>query len=166
MDYMNPHSCQHCESLILSRPEDDPDLHEGSEPRRSLLLLRALRALRDESAILRRLEQTFLHEIDPEDLVRFVSDGCLFYKFISNGLEELHKKRKHYEMIPVAERGGLEQINSGANRRQARHLICVELKDDAVEISTPYDPNNGDTNLEIKPRLLHNCVFGVFAEGG
>jgi hypothetical protein len=121
----------------LSLPQDDPDLHKGSDLGRSLLL-RALSEGNDQSPILKRLEKTFLHGVDAEDLARFVSDGCLFYKFISTELEKLPK---HNEIIP------------------GRHLICVELKDDAVKISALYDP-------KMQPQPLHYCTFGVFTEGG
>ncbi|KAI0417942.1 heterokaryon incompatibility protein-domain-containing protein [Xylaria grammica] len=46
MDYTTPHSCHHCERIVVSRPEDNRDFYEGSKPRQSLLLLKILLALR------------------------------------------------------------------------------------------------------------------------
>ncbi|KAI0404105.1 HET-domain-containing protein [Xylaria palmicola] len=160
MDYTLPHSCQHCERVLLSRPDDNPDLYQGSEPRQSLLLLKLLRALRGGNKIIGRLAGSFLLEVDPEDMVRFVSDGCLFYRFISTGLEAIGSTH-----ISAMSRTNLEVIERGTNQRQPRHLIIIELKDDAVEISAAYDTPFGNRYLERRPRLLHNCIFGAFPEG-
>ncbi|KAI3321053.1 HET-domain-containing protein [Xylariaceae sp. AK1471] len=166
MDYTNPHSCQHCERILLFRPEDDPDLHEGSEPRQSLLLLRMLRALRDEDPVLRRLEHAFLLEVNPKNLARFVSDGCLFYKFISTGLEKLKSFEERGYNRTRPGHGYLELINGGANQRQDRHLISVELEYNAVKISAAYVTDHGDPYFTRTPQLLHDCTFGVSTEEG
>lgn len=166
MDYTNPHSCQHCETILLSRPEDQPDLYEGSEPRQSLLLLQALRALREKDPIIKRLENTFFLEVNAETTARFVADGCLFYQFISTGLERIASQPqqrvrrilKGYRRVPLA--------NSSAPRIPGRDLILVELRENAVEISAAYNTKDGDLHLERSPTLLHNCIFNVFTEKG
>jgi hypothetical protein len=109
---------KHCEKLF-SHAEDDPDLHEGSEPRQSLLLLRVLRESRNENDILRSLERTFLLETDPENVVRYVSNGCLFYKFISTGLEKLLEDRRRYNQMR-ANGDYVDWMNNRAIQIQAR----------------------------------------------
>lgn len=164
MDYGKPHSCEHCETILLSRPEDQPDLHEGSEPRQSLLLLKALRSLREKDPIIKRLENTFLLEVNAEKTARFVADGCLFYQFISTGLERIaSQSRKHRVRRAL---GSNRRAPRADNRIPGEDLILVELKENAVEISAAYDTKNGDLHLQSSPTLLHNCVFSVFTEKG
>lgn len=162
MEYTNPHSCRHCEKILLSRPEDDPDLHEGSEPRQSLILLRYLSALRERDDILKKLEWTFLHEVHPQHLDKYVSDGCLLYKFIATGMKKVRENRTDDEKR-IDRKHTMEQTNRDVNQRKSGQLISITLYEDAVEIKTPYDASKGarDSYLRKVPRLLHHCVFGV-----
>jgi hypothetical protein len=165
MDYTNPHSCPHCEGILLSRPEDHPDLHEGSEPRQSLLLLKVLRSLRDKDPVLKTLEGAFFLEVDLEQLSQFVSDGCLFYKFISTGLDDVDKYQE-YDRRRRNRPSPQYQVHDEGVREPNTRLVIIELKDNAVEISTTYRTQNGGHYLQTKPRLLNHCVFGVFPEEG
>ena len=157
MDYTTPHSCQHCEGIVLSRPEDNPDLHNALEPRQPLLLLNALRALRgDGDPDLKALERTFLLEVDMQDLRRFKLDGCLFYAFILTGLEKLKRKRDLSRFDKAGVLGSEET---------SRHVISIKLEDDAVEICAPYGSVD-DNGRRKRLRLLNDCVFGVFHDRG
>ncbi|KAI1192544.1 HET-domain-containing protein [Nemania serpens] len=159
MDYTNPHSCQHCQSILLSRPEDDPDLHEGSEPRQSLLLLKALRTYYQKDPILKKLENTYLLEVNAEKTAGFVSDGCLFYQFISTGLEQiagqLQYQRQRRALRPY---NRVPPIDSNTSRVPDSNIILIELNGNAVEIRAVHDTSNGYVFLERNrsPTLLHS----------
>ncbi|RSM00832.1 hypothetical protein CEP52_008903 [Fusarium oligoseptatum] len=161
MSYTNPHSCHHCDSIIVSRPDDNPDLYEVGEPRQSLLLLRVLRTLMNKNSALKALEQTYLIEVDDAQIAQAVSDGCLFYKFISSGLKNLREHRR------VAGTGSFlsdvaEEARSSDSQRVALLCIGIRLSDNAVEISALY---RGNTRGEaVGCEILNRCVFGVFAE--
>ncbi|RSL75878.1 hypothetical protein CEP51_010471 [Fusarium floridanum] len=161
MSYTNPHSCHHCDSIIVSRPDDNPELYEVGEPRQSLLLLRVLRTLMNKNSALKALEQTYLIEVDDAQIAQAVSDGCLFYKFISSGLKNLRERRR------VAGTGSFlsdvaEEARSSDSQRVALLCIGIRLSDNAVKISALY---RGNTRGEaVGCEILNRCVFGVFAE--
>lgn len=94
MNYTNPHSCHHCDGIIISLPEDNPDLYEIVEPSQSLLLLRVLRSLLSNNAVLETLERTFLVEVDDMQIAHAVSDGCLFLRIRVFWIEEATKTQK------------------------------------------------------------------------
>lgn len=160
MSYTNPHSCHHCDGIILSLPDDNPDLYEIVEPSQSLLLLRVLRSLLSNNSVLEALERTFLIEVDDMQIANAVSDGCLFYKFVSSGLRKPKKGAQRASYSNRAEAHGSD------SQRPARFWIGVKLDDNAVEISALYNTTRGSISSEsLKHHVLHQCVFGVFAEG-
>ncbi|PMD32227.1 HET-domain-containing protein [Hyaloscypha variabilis F] len=146
MDYTTPHSCQHCEGIVLSLPEDNPDLQNALEPRQSRLLLNALRALRGDDPDLKALERAFLLEVNMQDLRKFKLDGCLFYAFILTGLEEFERNLSLFDKAGVM---------------GSRHVISIKLEDDAVEICAPVSVDD-DYGRRKRLSLLNDCVFGVF----
>ncbi|KAI1175286.1 HET-domain-containing protein [Nemania sp. FL0916] len=170
MDFTNPHSCRHCEKVVLSRPDDNPDLHEGTEPLQSLLLLKVLRELSDQDGMIKRLGGSFLLEVKPEQTAQYVADGCLFYKFIETGLESVRSQRRSEGRRSNHPRRNLlgMPVNGNDTNVPSSDLIIVEMKDDAVEISTTYGVTDIHNRryLRSDPRLLHNCVFGFFVEEG
>ena len=154
--YTTPHSCAHCEQLVLVRPEDDPALHNGAAPGRPLLLLSLLGGVPGVSRLIQDLQQTFLFETERTALARYVADGCAFYQFVATGLEKARRDA----------RGSMQQtgLSSAAFDRQ-RQVIGVKLGEDAVEIGVVVDlSRNGSSGHGFRP--LHGCVFGVFAEEG
>ncbi|EEU35828.1 uncharacterized protein NECHADRAFT_77212 [Fusarium vanettenii 77-13-4] len=159
MNYTNPHSCHHCDGIILSLPEDNPDLYEIVEPSQSLLLLRVLRTLLRNNSILEALERTFLVEVDDMQIAHAVSEGCLFYEFVSSGLNKIRK--------PKTVSNDAEEAHGGDSQRPARFWIGIKLDDNAIEISAFYNTTRGSiTSESLKYQVLHHCVFGVFAEEG
>ncbi|KAJ4203118.1 hypothetical protein NW759_015224 [Fusarium solani] len=118
MNYTNPHSCHHCDGIIISLPEDNPDLYEIVEPSQSLLLLRVLRRLLSNNSILEGLERTFLVEVDDMQIAHAVSDGCLFYEFVSSGLKKLRKPRKVAQAISFS--NDAEEAHGSDSQRPAR----------------------------------------------
>ena len=134
MDYTNPHSCQHCEGIVLSRPEVNPDLHNASKPRQTLFLLKALRALYPNDSGLKALERTFLFEVDEEHLRRYRSDGCLFYAFILTGIKAIREKQRR----GLHQRSNFFTADIEGSEEASRHVIIFKFEDDAVKICIIY----------------------------
>ncbi|UPK97207.1 hypothetical protein LCI18_008142 [Fusarium solani-melongenae] len=165
MNYTNPHSCHHCDGIIISLPEDNPDLYEIVEPSQSLLLLRVLRTLLSHNSVLEALERTFLLEVDDMQIAHAVSDGCLFYEFVSSGLKKIRKPRKAIQATSFS--NDAEEAHGSDGQRPARFWIGVKLDDNAVEISAFYNITGKHSRSEsMRHEILHHCVFGVFAEEG
>jgi hypothetical protein len=84
--YTSPHSCEHCEEIILIRPNDDLALHEDTSSGRPLLLFNLMCELPGVQKLIQDLQQMFLFEVTLDDLDRYVEEDCLFYEFIATGL--------------------------------------------------------------------------------
>ncbi|KAI0538210.1 HET-domain-containing protein [Xylaria digitata] len=148
MDYTTPHSCRHCETIIVSRPEDNPDFYEDSKPRQSLFLYQILLGLR------RWVEGIFFLAVDLKDLVQFASDGCEFFKLITSGLSlgedcgdrKLSLKKKHT-----------------VNPRQTPCLVGFTLGKKTVSIGAAYKPKSGNQYREIF-KYHHTNEFEIFTQ--
>jgi hypothetical protein len=100
--------------------------------------------------------------VSQEHLAQYVSDGCLFYKFISTGLREI---KLFEDSIATTDHAHLYP-NRITNQGQDHHWISIELQDDAVEISAAHVTSGGDPNFKNTPWLLHDCVFGFSTDEG
>ncbi|RSL46647.1 hypothetical protein CEP53_010256 [Fusarium sp. AF-6] len=120
--------------------------------------------LMNKNFALKALERTYLIEVDDAQIAQAVSDGCLFYKFISSGLKNLREHRRvagtRLFLSDVA-----EEARSSDSQRPARFWIGIRLNDNAVEICAFYNAmRDGFMGEDREREILNDCVFGVFAE--
>lgn len=153
-----PHSCRHCEKVLLPAPDVDLVADEDSLSGPSKLMWDLQLLMKRDS--LQVEENPRLLNVEPQHLEDFVMEGCLFYEYISKGLKRLHdeEKRRNERSPPPP---NLERTFISAEDNQNYVVIHIREWDYNIEIMVPIDfMRVHSTHLEQKPRYLHDCVLG------
>ena len=150
MDYTEPHTCPHCERILVRWPEDDPELHNKKLRRLSLASGEALSALTADGLGSEEPRKRFLLEVKKDDLNQFSDDSCLFYAFIKTGIKTVATGRDRFMSSAQAE----------------KYMISIGLKDDLIALRVVSCTADHGTLASRREDKLNHCSFVSFPVPG